>query len=558
MNRRRFLSTSGSGLALAAAGLSADGVRTSGAEAATASSMAARRRLFLDASVVEEKEGLERRFHALEKHPANPVLIADRPWETGKAVSGPYLYGTVLKQGDRLRMWYQLINRGNHVGYAESKNGLHWNKPELGIIEHDGSRRNNLVVSAADREATGGECHNPSVIHCPWQPDPERRYALFGFDTGEGRPRVAFSADGLRWRYAPDAGKDGLFRSSDVVNFFRDHERERFVATWKTKNRRGRPAPHFWTGVHNLEFIRPDPMQVLRCVMRDVDVLGKGLAKDVNDAFDEFVESQGAGSFGLAVADPHQFLGQGGAAFAVVLDGFQQGRLALIDEHILLQALRRGEDGGEQVVDVVGQSVGHRTEAAQALRLHQAGFHGPMLGVVEHRSNQAMGFPLGVEQHECAGEDMSPGPVAAPESEFAQPERFRPGGQQFQSRAHAFLIVRVHAVEQLIQVLWGALGGMLEDGQNAFVAPEPPVGQIAFPDQLLGGPRRIAESLLRVVQGLLQPVGLANVHDAAQHRGSVGVRLDDKIGPKPHRPKLAVGDGEVQRPALIPALMQLV
>ena len=274
MNRRRFLSTSGSGLALAAAGLSAAGFRTSVAEAATASSASARRRLFLDASVVEEKEGLTRRFHALQKHPANPVLIADRPWETGKAVSGPYLYGTVLKEGDRLRMWYQLINRGNHIGYAESDDGVHWNKPELGLIEHSGSRRNNLVVSAADREATGGECHNPSVIHCPWQPDPDRRYALFGFDTGVGRPRVAFSADGLRWRYAPDAGKEGLFRSSDVVNFFRDHERERFVATWKTKNRRGRAVGVAWSedGIHwskpvagpvfGADDLDPDPTQI--------------------------------------------------------------------------------------------------------------------------------------------------------------------------------------------------------------------------------------------------------------------------------------------------------
>ncbi|MCA9020100.1 MAG: hypothetical protein KDA74_08165, partial [Planctomycetaceae bacterium] len=39
------------------------------------------RRLFLDAMVVEESQGLERVFHAAKKHEQNPVLIADQPWE---------------------------------------------------------------------------------------------------------------------------------------------------------------------------------------------------------------------------------------------------------------------------------------------------------------------------------------------------------------------------------------------------------------------------------------------------------------------------------------------
>ncbi|MBM4080582.1 MAG: hypothetical protein FJ278_12845, partial [Planctomycetes bacterium] len=41
------------------------------------------RRLFLDAMVVESQQGLSRVFHAAEKHPQNPVIRGDKPWEGG-------------------------------------------------------------------------------------------------------------------------------------------------------------------------------------------------------------------------------------------------------------------------------------------------------------------------------------------------------------------------------------------------------------------------------------------------------------------------------------------
>ena len=205
------------------------------------------RRLFLDGAACEESRGLARIFHAAEKHPANPIIEADRPWEGISAITGPYVYGTAMREGGRFRLWYQILNRGNHVGYAESGDGVHWTKPNLGIISFAGSRDNNLVVSAAQPEAAGGHCHNPSVISCPWESDPARRYALYGFDAEAGHARVAFSADGLRWRYAPGTASHPLFRSSDVVNFFRDVYRGRYAATWKTRNRRGRAVGVTWS-----------------------------------------------------------------------------------------------------------------------------------------------------------------------------------------------------------------------------------------------------------------------------------------------------------------------
>lgn len=209
------------------------------------------RRLFLDATVVEEQQGLSRVFHAAQKHPANPVVKRDQPWEAPSAITGPYVYGTVFREGDRFRLWYEIHNKGSHIGYAESSDGLNWSKPKLGLVNVNGSKANNLVISVFDREATGGVCHNASVIRCPDPTDPEKRYALFGFDRNVG-PRVAFSPDGLRWRFAPETDKTPLFSSSDVVNFFYDPFQARYVATWKTRNRRGRAVGVAWSkdGLH--------------------------------------------------------------------------------------------------------------------------------------------------------------------------------------------------------------------------------------------------------------------------------------------------------------------
>lgn len=206
------------------------------------------RRLFLDGAVIEAQQGLERVFHAAVKHPGNPIIKADQPWEGAAAITGPYVYGTVLREGDRFRLWYQALNQGNHVGYAESRDGIVWTKPDLGLIEFQGSKANNLVVSAFQPEAAGGgHCHNPGVIQRPNEADPQRRYALYGFDGNAGHARVAFSADGLRWRYEPGTEKRALFTSSDVVNFCRDPYESRYVATWKTRNRRGRAVGVAWS-----------------------------------------------------------------------------------------------------------------------------------------------------------------------------------------------------------------------------------------------------------------------------------------------------------------------
>jgi hypothetical protein len=182
------------------------------------------RRTFLDATVLEETYGLTRVFHAAEKHEAGPVLVKDQPWEGW----GPYLYGTVLRDGDRFKLWYTCIGQDSgFVCYAESTNGLHWIKPPLGLYEFHGSTSNNIVARIVE----------PSVVPVRHPAIPDDSWALF-YWAGDKGATAAFSADGLHWDW-PHA-KDKLFPTSDVVNFFFDPYHQRYTATYKTPSRRHR------------------------------------------------------------------------------------------------------------------------------------------------------------------------------------------------------------------------------------------------------------------------------------------------------------------------------
>lgn len=195
------------------------------------------RRLFLDSMVVEESYGLSREFHAAQKHDLNPVIRKDRAWEGW----GPYVYGTVMWDSGKLKMWYQGIGKNcGDVSYAESGDGIRWTKPELGIIEHDGSKNNNIV-------APHGACHIPGVIRIPNPTSPDKRWAMYGFGydltddkLGRGGPCVAYSPDGLNWNWQRAEEQYQLFSSSDVTNVFFDPYTNRFTATYKTSNRRHR------------------------------------------------------------------------------------------------------------------------------------------------------------------------------------------------------------------------------------------------------------------------------------------------------------------------------
>lgn len=80
------------------------------------------------------------------------------------------------------------------LAYAQSVDGIHWEKPVLGKVLFEGSRDNNLLFRYA---------HGTGVMLDVWDSDPQRRYKLVTkMDFPDGRPgymAVNFSADGVNW-----------------------------------------------------------------------------------------------------------------------------------------------------------------------------------------------------------------------------------------------------------------------------------------------------------------------------------------------------------------------
>ena len=146
--------------------------------------------LFPDDRWVCFSHNAHRVWHPARKYP-EAVIRADRRWEYGPHFQ-PAAYGTFLRQADRFRAWYVAAGR---VGYAESDDGVHWDKPEVGLYEIDGSHRNNVVL------VEGPYIDNISVIETPDDQAWPLKALYWASQGADGKPGIclARSADGIRW-----------------------------------------------------------------------------------------------------------------------------------------------------------------------------------------------------------------------------------------------------------------------------------------------------------------------------------------------------------------------
>lgn len=211
LNRRQFLST--------AAALNAAPALFAQTAAVPLKRENDPRHLFLDARLIARSEGLQLVLGKVEKDPRNPLFGEDRPWEPRfdnlyanamydedekiyKAWYSPFIVdkktsSTPRAQRPYARFWptaAQDLEMG--ICYATSRDGLVWEKPELGLVEYNGSKRNNLVM----RNQNGmGEPHGAGILKDVRETDPARRYKMFCNRPGKSM-QIAYSADGLRWQ----------------------------------------------------------------------------------------------------------------------------------------------------------------------------------------------------------------------------------------------------------------------------------------------------------------------------------------------------------------------
>ena len=171
------------------------------------------RQFFFDDQIVETMDNPMRRLNPAVKLADNPVIKADRPWEgpdtrlsfvifdhrLGKFrmrySSGVFKSGgrnekgevIVLGEGDDLA-------KQRVVCEAFSDDGVHWVKPELGLVEFQGSKANNILPAEANYGYFFEDLHDP---------DPARHYKALvrkGSYSGVGMTfSVYVSPDAYHW-----------------------------------------------------------------------------------------------------------------------------------------------------------------------------------------------------------------------------------------------------------------------------------------------------------------------------------------------------------------------
>ena len=228
--------------------------------------------MFVDDHLVEQLKDVELRLH--HPTPQEVAIQFDAPWE------GPSsFYVTVLQDSDRYRAYYRGSGQGykapnytiphQFACYAESQDGITWNKPNLGICEFDGSTANNIVWD-------GYGTHNFMAFKDanPDAPDEQRYKAIpTGYPYGPLKRIIALSSpDGVHWtqiQEEPIITQPYVDWGADLA--FWDAEQRQYVAYlrgWRT-HRGGEPqaVDDRWTKTENWQ--RRLFRQVLRCTSPD-------------------------------------------------------------------------------------------------------------------------------------------------------------------------------------------------------------------------------------------------------------------------------------------------
>lgn len=186
-----------------------------------------RRELFVDKRCVGRTSGeLTQQLH---RPVAREVALTfDQPWE-GNA-SG---YPTVIQDGDLYRMYYRghryLIDdpplrqaQPEVVCYAESRDGVNWLKPNLGLFEWNGSKNNNIIWrdSAETHNFAPFKDTNPNC-------EPNERYKAIGGTKASNGLSTFKSADGIHWSRLSQGPvvTEGAFDSHNTAFWDADQQR---------------------------------------------------------------------------------------------------------------------------------------------------------------------------------------------------------------------------------------------------------------------------------------------------------------------------------------------
>ena len=185
--------------------------------------------------VIKATQYVARQHHQPELHDENPILVGDKPWEGLDGVHQVACPIVLFDEQEHVwKMWYHSQgsrgyfgkqvegyknNLGWYVLYATSQDGIHWDKPTLGVCDVLGYEGTN-VVRSLPHPSSGQD--SKFVFKDLDEADPERRYK--GFDSHRPMSPI-YSPDGIHWTKGPTVPRVG----DECSHFVHDPWNLRFI-----------------------------------------------------------------------------------------------------------------------------------------------------------------------------------------------------------------------------------------------------------------------------------------------------------------------------------------
>lgn len=189
--------------------------------------------LFVDDWLIETMSNATLKLHTPTRREV--VFKFDAPWEGGLSA-----YVTIMQDQGRFRMYY----RGGgdltreYTCMAESKDGINWTRPALGLFEFEGSKDNNIIWTGEKKAYWESHNFSPFKDTNPAASAAQRYKAVtLGRRTIDGQTRnvlLAFvSPDGIRWKRLQDEPiiTEGSFDSHNTA--FWDETRQSYVCYFR-------------------------------------------------------------------------------------------------------------------------------------------------------------------------------------------------------------------------------------------------------------------------------------------------------------------------------------
>lgn len=188
------------------------------------------RQLFIDGAFFDKSKNVTLQLHQ-PKRTGEKNVQYDKPWESATLNWFSVLkdQGVIDKEA-KYRMWYECYdvpgwptNDDTSFCYAESRDGIHWTKPELGLFEYQGNKNNNILFRQIGEGDHFSRVHGTGVFLDPTAP-PEARYKAVSQGQYQGatppqRVSGMVSPDGLRWTRLPNRICD-VFADSQYSAFW--------------------------------------------------------------------------------------------------------------------------------------------------------------------------------------------------------------------------------------------------------------------------------------------------------------------------------------------------